>query len=193
MIFWSIFHWFWRPRCLQNPVKILKKSILACVKKSLIFWLIFDRFFDDLRIQNPPNWAPKSIKLGSKIHKNQSWEGSWGVLGGSWAPRGPKSPSKWLPGKLGKMGLRGFGRDLGPKIDQNPILNRSKKQTFCWYMLRSIFLRFWHQLGPQNPPKMQPSWDQVASEIVLQFSNNSLIDFFFNLFIVFWSILGLPT
>ena len=33
----------------------------------------------------------KISKLGSKIHKNQAWEGSWGVLGGSWGHLGPKT------------------------------------------------------------------------------------------------------
>ena len=166
--------------------------------------------------KNPSNWGPKSIKLGSKNYKNQSWEGSGGGLGAILAPRGTKTPSKRLPRKLGKMVLRGFGGMLGPKIDQNPIKNQSrersgreheailaprgtktppkalpaklslailrgfggmlgskidqkpiksqlKNQSIFQYMLRSIFLGLWHQLGPQTLPKIEPSWSQVAS------------------------------
>ena len=73
--------------------------------------------------KNPSNWGPKSIKLGSKNYKNQSWEGSGGGLGAILAPRGTKTPSKRLPRKLRKMGLVGFGAILGPKIDKNPLKN----------------------------------------------------------------------
>ena len=76
--------------------------------------------------QNPPSWAPKSTKLGSKIKKNQSWEGSGGGLGAILAPRGTKTPSKRLPAKLTKMVLVGFGAILGPKIDKNLLKNQSK-------------------------------------------------------------------
>ena len=124
----------------------------------------------DLRVPNPSRIhqveSQKSIKVGSKIHQvgiqNQEKSVLGGVLGGSWAPRGTKTPSKSVPRKLVALILKGFGRVLGPKIDQKPIKSQLKNQSIFQYMLRSIFLGFWHQLGPQNPPKIEPSWDQVA-------------------------------
>ena len=43
-IFWLIFHWFWRPRYLQNPSKIHDKSVLTPIKKMIDFFNVF--FFD---------------------------------------------------------------------------------------------------------------------------------------------------
>ena len=100
----------------------------------------------------------KISKLGSKIHKNQTWEGSGGHLDPILGPRGTKTPPKALPAKLSLAILRGFGRVLGPKINQKRIKSQSKNHSIFQYMLRSIFLGFWHQLGPQNPPKIEVCW-----------------------------------
>ena len=51
-------------------------------------------------VQNPASWGPKSTKLGSKIKKNQSWEGSGGGHGAILDPRGPKTLAKGLPLKV---------------------------------------------------------------------------------------------
>ena len=112
-------------------------------------------------LENPPSWGPKSTKLGSKINKNQSWEGLGAILT-HLGPKRHQDPFKELPEKIKRKLGRVILRVLGPKIDQKPITSQLKNQSIFKYMLRSIFLGFWHQLGFQNPPKIEQSWDQVA-------------------------------
>ena len=67
--------------------------------------------------QNPSSWAPKSIKLGSKIKKNQSWEVSGGVLGPSW-PQDPPKTTIYLQNQfLGPLLGTHLGGQNPPKIN----------------------------------------------------------------------------
>ena len=90
---------------------------------------------------------------GSRGSKNRSWEGSWGVLGGSWVPRAKKwvRPSIWTTHLAPKWEA---------KIDLKSIQRPSKKWLFFWSLLGSTFGAIWYQLGSQNHPKMEPNWCQ---------------------------------
>ena len=103
--FWLIFHWFWRPRYLQNPSKIHDKSILTPMKKWSIFELIFYGVLVDLRAQDPSqdplSWSPKPPSWSQDRAKSlQSWTqdrlktSTWSQDGPKTSPRPPKTPPK---------------------------------------------------------------------------------------------------
>ena len=108
--------------------------------------------------QNPSSWAPKSTKLGSKIKKNQSWEGSGEVLGPSWPPRASQDQNIPQNQKFSPPLGHPFWR---PKPSQNQFFRVPRGVNFLVHFLiasRSIFLGFQVQLATQNPPKIEPRW-----------------------------------
>ena len=112
-IFWLIFHWFWRPRYLQNPSKIHDKSILTPMKKWSIFELIFYGVLVDLRAQDPSqdplSWSPKPPSWSQDRAKSlQSWRQDR-LKTSTWSQDGPKTLPRHLQGPI----LKDFGLHFG--------------------------------------------------------------------------------
>ena len=78
MIFWSIFHWFWRPRWDQNPPKIDQKSFRKNNPTS-------DRFFDRFLIDLGPQLGPKISHQTPHLEPRRDHLGrNLGQLGHKW-------------------------------------------------------------------------------------------------------------
>ena len=102
--------------------------------------------------------------------------GSWGLFGGPWGPLGGvlegSSPQNGLKGqKHVEKSVPGppLGRRIGaqsrakpaPRAIQNGIVFLINLQIDFW----SDLVPTWLHLGPQNPPKMGPSWFQNRSKL----------------------------
>ena len=128
------------------------------------------------------------MKMGSEIDENQSMRPSWSDFGAMWCHLGCKwevlGPS-WLQ-------FEGSWTDLGPKWrDSGPILasswgSKSVQIGSKSDVIFSIDLKidFWTDLmrtlphlGPQNPPKMRPSWLQNRVKLGCCFETCFWMDF----------------
>ena len=88
----------------------------------------------------------------------------WGFWGPSWLPNGAPNPPKSVPRAI-----------------WNAIFFIIDLKINFWSDLE----RTWPHLGPQNPPKMRPSWLQNRIKFGCWFESCFVMDFG-QMFIVFW-------
>ena len=110
--------------------------------------------------KNPSKWKPKSSKIGPR----RPLGGVWGSLGAILAPRwpqgGPKRPQDLEKSILGPP----LGRQVGGQ-NRSKIHPEAIEKVIVFLITFGIdfwsdLVPTWLQLGSQNPPKMEPSWDQ---------------------------------
>ena len=111
--------------------------------------------------------APK-IGLGGCLGASWAAPGaSWVALGAILAPRGPQEPK--IAPKPGSRYHPGPPK-LDPKIDKNRSWGLPRASIFlivCWMVFWCHLVPTWLQLGAQNPPKIDPSWDQVGPKLAI--------------------------
>ena len=117
--------------------------------------------------KNRSKICKKSTKLGAKTSQNRSLELSWRVLEGSGGHLGPKRHQDTNK-RSEKWELWPPPESFGPQVGgQNPpkSLPRAIQKVIIfvitfWIDFWSDLVPTWLQLGSQNLPKMEPSWDQ---------------------------------
>ena len=112
--------------------------------------------WDTNPFKNRTKWRPKWFKIASK----RPLGGVWGGLGAILAPRWPQE-AKNLRKSI--SGVPSWEACWGPKSQK--IAPKSDPEGDDFFIVFGIdfgshFVPTWLQLGSQNPPKMEPSWDQ---------------------------------
>ena len=107
---------------------------------------------------------PTSTKLGPQIHQvgyqNPPKSVLEGLLERSWAHLGPKRAPRAKMLQNPNVRTPYIGAKLEVKIDKKSIGALSKLIFFLFLLIASWIdlVPTWHQLGTQNPPKMESSW-----------------------------------
>ena len=110
--------------------------------------------------KNPSKWKPKSSKIAPRRPLGGVWGGLGAILAPRWPQGGPKRPQDLEKSILGPpLGSQVGGQNrskIHPEAIEKVIVFLITFGIDFW----SDLVPTWLQLGSQNPPKMEPSWDQ---------------------------------